>query len=792
MSTVPEPVKKAPSAAGSSSKKRKKKKTNPVKKTFAVIGTTLLSLFLIAVITGSIVATALTVYVMRFMNMNETDIDLANLEMATSSFIYAYDQNNEPVEIQKVSSGADRVVVKLEQVPEFVRNAFICTEDERFYDHDGVDFKRTFAAFANFFLHFWDSNQGGSTITQQLVKNVTGDDRNDPARKIREIFRAMNLERYATKDDILEAYLNYIGFGGPTSGVEAASTKYFGKHVWEISLAQAASLAAIPKSPETLNPWADPVGNKDRQETVLGLMLKNGAITDQEYEEAIAADLEIVDRNAPSAGDSASNSNSKVQSYFVDMVMFDVANDLKDLYGLKDQQEGLNLLRQGGYKIYATVDLQMQSAVEQKFLDPATFASKVLNDPPQSAFIAMDYNGNIKAVVGGIGEKPAPLCLNRATMSKRSIGSCVKPISTYGYGMSIDLFHWSTVWQDSPIEVKDEHGNLMQWPKNYSNRWSYQNYFTFDALQRSLNTIPAQLCQMETPSAVWDFMKNKMQITSLVDADKNFSPMTVGGLTEGISLKELVSSYQAFGNLGKIYKPTSYSKVTDAEGNIVLEHKYEYTQALDADSAYVMNKLLQQVVDNSTVGTGRAAKLPGTALVGKTGTSQDWIDLSFVGCTPNYVSGVWYGYDDQYVNGQVHSTQNTYYGSAQVWKNIFGEIATAAPHKEFPANGNVREMSYCTITGKLAGQSCPSAVGYYKPSNVPNICFGDHSVANPNPAPNGSTAQTTAPVTADPGAQTTAPATAPVETTAPVDTTLPETTTPEVTTTPAPPIFDNP
>ena len=726
--------------------KKIKKKSSPLKKTLTVIGTTLLSIVLIIILTGSIVATALTVYVMQFMDKSN-DIDLYNLDMKSTSFIYAKDANGQDVEIKRLSRDENRIPVKYEDVPEYVKMAFVCREDERFFDHDGVDFKRTFAAFANMFIHIYDTRQGGSTITQQLVKNVTGDNDPGPTRKIREIFRAMNLEDQYSKPEILEAYLNYIGFGGNTYGVQAAANKYFGKDISQISVAEAASLAAIPKDPNKANPFADPELNKYYQKIVLKLMNDNGVISDQEYEEALAEPLVFNTKTVTNDDGTTQTTSNDVQSYFIDMVVNGVAQDLTDLYGLKDIEAGREKLMNGGYKIYSTVDTNMQTAVEKKFIDSKTFASKTLTNPPQAAFICMDYQGNIKAVVGGVGQKPGALTFNRATDSVRSPGSCIKPISTYGYGLSMDLFHWSSIFVDTPIEYKNfQTGQMEKWPKNYSNTWTNQRYFTFQALQRSLNTIPAQLCEQETPRAVFDFAKDKMGITTLVESkqtesgkilsDVNLSPMTVGALTNGVTLEELVAAYQAFGNAGKINKPTTYTKVTDSAGKTVLEHKYIPTQAIDEDTAYVMNKLMQTVIEGPN-GTGKAAKLSTTPLVGKTGTSQDWVDLSFVGCTPDYVSGVWYGYDeptkyDEKTKKWIpNEARNTYYSSAQVWKNVFGAIADAEKGKVFPQNTNVKELYYCTISGKIAGATCPKSEmpGYYKPSNIPEVCDGveDHS-----------------------------------------------------------------
>ena len=720
--------------------RKRRKKSNPILKTLAVIGTTFLSLFLIVVITLCIVATALTVYVIKFMENSESvDIDLYNLDVMTTSFIYAEDpETGEQVEIHRMSQDANRILVSLDDIPQHVRDAFISTEDERFYEHEGVDFKRTFLAFANYFLHFWDENQGGSTITQQLVKNITGDDKQDPARKMREIFRAMNLEREYPKDVILEAYLNYIGFGGNTYGIQAAANKYFDKDVSELTVAEAACLAAIPKSTVQYNPLVHPENNeKRRNNVVLPTMLENGFISSEQYEEAINEQIIYAGQHLDEETGEIVEEDAVIQDWFVDMVIFDVARDFQKKYGIDTQEEAIAKISNGGYRIYATVDIDIQKEMEAKYLDNSTFAKETLSNPPQSAAIIMDYNGCIKGVVGGIGRKPNPMCYNRATMAKRSIGSTVKPISSYGYALYSDYINWSTVFFDEPIEVVKDWNTMekMKWPKNYSNVWTGQRFFTYDALQRSLNTIPAQLVDQLTPKAVFDFMQNNMQITSLVAADADYSAMTVGGLTDGITLLELASAYQAFGNSGKIYKPISYYKVLDSNGNVVLDNTdNSFIQAIDADTAYVMNKLLQTVVYGPS-GTGRAAKIDNVVIAAKTGTSQEWVDLAFVGVTPGYVSAVWYGYDEAYKYDEQtgkyvpNSCKDLYYSSAVVWKNIFGNIMTEKDSgTDFAENPNVLKLDYCTVTGLLAGPNCTAkAEGYYKPTNIPSFCNGDHS-----------------------------------------------------------------
>ncbi|MGN1136010.1 MAG: transglycosylase domain-containing protein [Oscillospiraceae bacterium] len=714
-----EPLPKKKTSASPKKKKRKKKKSNPIKKTFTVIGTVILSLILILVISCSIIAAALTVYVMQFREHAVIDISLDSLDLAYTTFIYGYDSEGNEVELESISRAADRIPVSIENIPQHVRDAFVYTEDERFYEHDGVDWKRTFGAFINELVGvLYTSRQGGSTITQQLVKNITSDDEASWDRKMREIFRAADLETYCTKDEILEAYLNTIGFGGSTAGIEAASLKYFGKDVSELTIAQAACLAAIPKNPEKINPWVDPEANKERQEIVLYNMLKNAAISEAQYEAALTEDLQLIDPNAKNDSD-----ENDIQNWYIDMVIRDVTNDLMELYGI-EYDDASDLLYNGGYTIYTPIDIEMQEKIEAKFRDYSTFSSSVLSDPPQSAFMVMDYSGNILAVAGGIGEKAGSNVWNRATMSPRQPGSCFKPLAGYSYSIENNLITWSTLFRDYPIEIPDDNnpGKTKLWPTNYSSNSSAMNYsgnsyFTFQCLQRSLNTVSAQLVQNATASKVFEFVQNKFQLTTLNAYDANYAPMAVGALTDGVYLRELVAAYQVFGNGGKYFKPTSYTYVLDPSGETILQHRYTPIQSISEESAYVMNKLMQTVIEGPN-GTGKAAKLETKPVVGKTGTSQDWADQWFVGCTPDYVSGVWYGYDD---NRTVKS--GTYYGTAQLWKNIFGDIAEAGTKDSFPKCDSVKELYYCSNTGLIASGNCPTYnIGYYKSTNVPPVC----------------------------------------------------------------------
>ncbi len=729
----------------------RKKPENPkvkiAKKIAAVLGTTLLSIFLVVVITGTIVATAMTVYVLEFMD-ESTDVTIKELENSANTIVYAQD-GDKLVQLYAVTSEVQRIPVDIEQIPQHVRDAFVCVEDERFYSHEGVDYKRTFAAFANMFMHIYDTKQGGSTITQQLIKNLTGDDDPSPERKIREIFRAMQFEKKYSKDEILENYLNYIGFGGPTNGIQLASIKYFGKDVSELSIAEAACLAAIPKSPETINPFAgyeDENGkwvntgkeaNRERQESVLYHMYGNGAISYDQYQEALNEKLIFTDSEEykeahPESDAEELMDEQKASSWVVDTALREYAAVLMEEYGI-DEEEAFKRINTGGYQIYTTVDLEMQKYVEEKYSDLNNLMDAESNSTwvdededgeyeqlyPESAFIAMDYNGNILSIAGGIGVKEKLLIFNRATMAKRQPGSCIKPITTYGLALYSDHIHWGSMYKDSPIKLEGE-----KWPENYDYVWRGYNMFIFEALRESRNTVPAQLCQELTPQAVFNFATQNLNV-DLVDiteegaTDIAYAPLTVGALTYGISPQNLVNAYIPYGNGGTYCDAHIVSRVERGDGSVVYENDGNPHEAIDPETAYVMNHLLQEVIKN---GTGTAAQLSNKTVAGKTGTSEDWNDLCFVGLTEDFVSGVWIGYDEK-------QELNHGLSSAQVWYNIIGEYANSIESdNSYPACDSVIEAPMCSSTGLIAGPYCSSSItGYWKSSNAPTCA--NHSSA---------------------------------------------------------------
>lgn len=770
-----------------------------LRKSISILLSTLAALFLICVITGAIVVTALTVYVMNFKD-DISNVTIEEMELSYNTNIFAYDAEGNLKMLYEVSNAAERVPVSIDEIPQHVRDAFVYVEDERFYTHDGVDYKRTVSAFANMFIHIYDTDQGGSTITQQLVKNLTGDNEQSPSRKIREIFRAMELERTYSKDEILETYLNYIGFGGATNGIQLASQKYFGKDVSELDVAEAACLAAIPKSPNKYNPFASyedeatgqmvntgKADNRKRQQYVLWQMYDNGAITYDEYQQALNETLIFTDSDAykalhPDAEAEETPDPTAATSWVVDAAINEFASYLQNLYNLSYDQ-AVSRINRGGYQIYVTVDLDMQAYVEERYkdlnnlVDASSLAVTTDQDTdqdgvpdtvyPQSAFIALNYDGSVRCVVGAIGEKTESLCWDYAIDEPRQPGSTIKPLTTYGLALESNLIQWGSVYEDAPIKINGE-----DWPTNYSEDssamvYSRKNVFVYQALAKSYNTVPAQLCQALTPQAVFDFATQKMGL-NLLDQDENgftdidYSPLTVGALSYGITLENLVNGYIPYGNGGTYAKAHIISKVEQGNHELIYENNGDPKKAIDSETAYVMNKLLQNVVNN---GTGTAAQLSNKHVAGKTGTTEDWNDLTFVGLTEDFVSGVWIGYTPR------QEIPNHGIKSAQIWQNIIGEYANSLQtDATYPACDTVIEDYTCAESGKIAGPNCKKGpIGYWKSSNAPKC---DNCQAKP---------KTTTPAETEP-AETKVTTAAPQE----EQPTTPAPTEPPVTQAPAP------
>lgn len=733
-----------------SSKKSRSRAAKNFGHAMTIVGTTFSAMLLILVIMVCIVATVLAVYVLDFAD-NSYDANLKDVEMKYTSFVYGYDEDNELVEIKRLAAEQNRVWVDYEDMPKCLIDAVVASEDKRFYTHKGVDWYRTAGAF----FSNGDSG-GGSTITQQLIKNLTGDKEVSWERKLREIFRALSLEEKYTKIDILESYLNQIWFNGMVYGVGAASEYYFGKDVSDINIGEAAVLAGMIRNPSKMSPYYDLARSKQQQNYSLRCMYEQGMITTKEYEDyrlnriqvhfakpVYGDDYGYIDERTLTDSTDDSDLDAEVQDkpyraykwngdyevsqdWYVDAAIDQVINDFADLKGIT-YTSAKNELYNGGYKIYINENMKLQKILEEKYRDPYTVLSyynenAAEKDLIQSAFIVMDYTGTVQAVVGGLGEKPGDGAFNRATQATRSPGSTMKPISTYSLAVQKNLITYSTLIPDEAINI-GTHDEPQIWPQNYGEVWGDGTLRTaWYGVQHSLNTLAVRVGRMNTTKAMYTQLTQMLGFTTLVESDIALSPLCLGALTNGAKLVEVAGAYQIFGNGGVYYRPMFYSKVEDSKGNVIMEQDFYGTQAIDSDSAWVTNRMIYKVV-NGDSGTGPKAKLPNVEVIGKTGTSNAGTDLLFMGLTPEYIGGLWIGYDDSRVIGGADGWKAV----AQIWHDVMIDIQDTSQVLNFVPDPSVVERQYCTMTGLLSTNKCSSTnTGYYRASNLPEYCNGDH------------------------------------------------------------------
>ena len=678
----------------------------------------LTSILLVFVITCCIVVSAGLVYLFVFID-DSVDADLYNLKLEYTSILYAKDDEGNDVELKRLHGDQNRLWVDYKDIPEHVNQAFISCEDKRFKSHKGVDWKRTFFAIANEVFGLRDNRQGGSTITQQLVKNLTKDDEIDASRKIREIMRARKLEQIYGKDTILECYLNTIHLGNGVDGVEVASNYYFDKPVSEISLTQAACLAAITNNPSVNEPYNNPENNKNRRDWVLDEMYNNGYISKDECEKAKSADLGLSKNPSTILSTTETLDKEEYNSYFVDAVIEDVIAGLVEKKGYT-KEYATSQLYKGGYKIYTTVDLNMQEILEDVYCNDDNFMKVYTKSGklPQSAMTIMDYNGNVKAIVGGRGEKKGNRVLNRATQSPRPTGSSIKPISVYAPAFEYNVITWGSTVEDSPID-RLENGVVLdeKWPKNYNNSYTYSKTSMLKAIQQSLNTVPVKLVQEMTIDTAYKFVTEKMGLKHFTEyengqSDKTESSLALGGSVHGATTLEMAAAFSTFGSGGIYYKPKTYTKILDQNDEVVIDNTKEQHRAISEGTATIMNKMLQTVATN---GTGTSSRFGNWQIMCKTGTTSNNKDRWFVGGTPHYVAACWFGVDENEEMSGMYANP-----AIILWKAAMSKIHENLEYKEFEVSDKVQFMRYCTTSGLCARSGCgSSAYGYFKTSYTP-------------------------------------------------------------------------
>lgn len=678
-----------------------KKQRRGVKK-LRVFGFTLLTLFLIGLTTAAMCTVSMAWYIHNYINPT-IDVDLESLgDMNFTSILYYKDKaTGQTLELERLYGAENRIWANIDEIPEDLRNAFVAIEDKRFYSHHGVDWKRTLGAALSWVTG--SSKYGGSTLTQQLIKNLTTDDDYSVKRKITEIMRALELEKQVNdKDKILEYYLNTIFLGRKSYGVKIAARTYFGKELSDLSLAECAIIAGITKNPSYYDPFRFPEHIKSRQEDILDQMCKQGMISESEKTQAMREKLDYKYEENKAE-------QSQPYSYFTDMVINDVVDDLVTQKGMS-RTLASNLVTSGGLKIYTTVDMNIQKIMESVYQDDSNFPNVTKNGAKlESAMVVMDpATGDVVGVVGGRGQKTASLVLNRATDSKRQPGSSIKPLSVYGPALDAGVITPYSVEMDMPVEVLSGR----PWPKNETPKYSGQMTIQ-TAVAQSINTVAVRTMQKLTPEASFRFMTEKLHFTTLVETeaatsgkvqtDIALAPMSLGGLTKGVKVREMTAAYSALANQGIFNGYRSYTKVLDSKGEILLEKKPLGQPVFEkAQTTYYVTDLLKNAV---TSGTGRKAKIDNMDTAGKTGTTTANKDRWFAGYTPYYAGVVWVGFDKSY------GLPNLSYNPAlNLWKNVMSQVHKGLEPKKFDQGEGFVSRGYCLDSGGSPTGACSKDV----------------------------------------------------------------------------------
>lgn len=662
-------------------KKKGKKKKHRILKAFL--------LFILVII---LIVAGLAVGVVSSILNGAGELPLSDFEIHNFTTII-YDKNGN--EFASLYSSENRLYSSITEMSPYLPKAFIAIEDERFETHFGIDLKRTGAA-TIIFLTTGNSDFGGSTITQQLIKKATQDDDRSWQRKVREIVRAIQLEQNMSKNQIIELYMNMIYLGEGAYGVETAAYTYFNKSASELSIAECALIAGLAQSPEGRNPYHNPESAKKRQELVLGKMLELGYISNEQYKEALSQEL-VYEKGTIEAA--ASN------SYFVDAIIEDLSKKLQKEKGVTSAM-AMKMIYSDGLKIYSTVDPEIQKSMEEVYLNQDYFKLRTgVYDPEvQSAMVIIDYrNGNVVGLVGGAGEKTTLRGLNRATQSYRAPGSTIKPLATYAPGIDTGLFTAATTFDDVPFTYK--FGTTTWTPKN-----SYSAYRGLTpvrkAVEISSNIIASKAFIEVGVTTSMTYLRN-FGITSLTNADAAPGALALGGLTKGICPLEHAAAYGTIANCGIYLTPKFYTKVIDRNEEVVINNVSELREVISPDTAYIVTSMMRDVITGSEA-TGSSAALPnGMPAAGKTGTTNSSKDRWFAGFTPYYVGSTWVGYDQQ---KNVNMSGNP---AAKIWKAVMTKVHAGLSSSNEDSSSFIRPSSVvtlevCTDSGLLATDLCRS------------------------------------------------------------------------------------
>ena len=799
-----------PGAPAPKNKKKPKKRRSIIGMIFSFIG----CMLCLCIMAASVGGVLLSMYIVQVTADDGETLDLDNQKNRQTSIIYDINGN----EYASLSRNENRIWRELSAMPENLQNAVIAIEDKNFRTEPGINLKGTIGAALNAFTgnRIWGTNRGASTLEQQLIKNLTGDNEQDNMRKVREIFRALGLDNKYSKETILEAYLNTIPLTGIIHGMEAGSIEYFGKHVEDLTLAECATLASITKNPTKYNPATNPEELIKRRNHVLYEMYTQGYITEAEFNAAKAETVTLTEKTSTTENATRSSSNS----WFTDALYTQLLSQLQeDLNYTAD--EAKELIFSGGLRIYSTVDPKVQEGVEKTMyneddLIPALWHEEpvCLRDYPadssswdevqyddatglpitkegyavygqeaipvyadeegttlkmgtstdpdypndttvylcvyekvrtQAAMAIVDYSGNILGIGGGIGEKKYDLGFNRAT-SPHQTGSTMKPIGAYALALDYKLINYSSQILDSPYYsaedkkvLKDEYIGKMSpyseaaqsrsdvwraWPTNYGGAGGQGNpMLVYDALQQSYNTVAVWVGDMVGVDYLYNFVHDTLECSYInAENDMDLGPLVLGSQSSGLTVVQLAGAYTMF-NTGTFTTPHYYTEITDYQGNMILDNnKYiNTTQAISADTAYIMNRMMWNVL-HSRKGTAYG-KAPDGEMdsVAKTGTTSNYKDYTFAGLTPYYVTAIWWGCDRPTEMDTLGKAGKNASPIQYAWKALMEDLQADLPVKEFAKGENVVEKHFDTSTGAII--SSGGSVGYYTEDNLPDNSY---------------------------------------------------------------------
>ncbi len=712
--------------------KRRKKKKKPLSRGLTAFLTAFLMIFMIGVLTAGIIVIDIftDVGLINIGHNPEKDIagvdyiDLDNYiaNQSQTTIIYGYDADGNEIEIARLHGQENREWVDLDEVCQDLQDAVVALEDKRFPTHKGVDWIRTIGVVAKYSF-----SQGGSTLTQQLIKNLTGENAGTFVRKYREIKNALALEKHFDKDEILEAYLNTIYLDMGCYGIKTGAEYYFNKDVSDLTLMESAILASITKAPRGYNPIVNYDNNRERAIGCLNYMMSEGYITQEEYDAALAEEVIFYgddrEREEEYVDEEDVMITTEYNSYYVDLVIETLIDDLREQYGYTES-EAFRKVYYGGLKVYAALDMDIQDEIEYVYENRITFpkeADTEENPAIQSSMVILDYEGRIVATAGRLGKKVGDRTLNIGTTSPRQPGSTIKPLSAYAPAIELNYYTWSSYIPNYGIAVK---GEDKPWPTNYGGvAGSIDDLKNLpQAIAPSLNTIPARIIDALTPTTSYRFLRDRFKISTLVEGDADYAPLAIGAMNYGLTCLDMAAAYVTFGNGGMYYEPWCYYKVTNAAGDqVILEPNREGEQVISSGTADVMLQLLKCVVTYPN-GTGGAYAVSGQENWAKSGTTSDNKDKWFCGGTGYYVGCAWTGFE------KVQKAINTsYYGqnpAGKVYREVMTRIHDGLEYKGFEMGDEVVRRSYCTGTGLLASADCPSSTGWYKVDFLPGVCKG--------------------------------------------------------------------